>query len=390
MKLLLKKLGGVDKTPFFLIQSKDLDENVTDFRSALDLLWPNSIIAYSVKTNSLPWILEWMNRHGVYAECVSDEEYELAQLAGFSEHNIVFNGPIKSRKKVLEAFEGNSYINIDSESEVGLFSQVECNDHVGIRINVDTRIFDPADVGYVEDGFRFGFSDLNGELERVIRQLGNKKLGLHMHVNSITRSVNVYKAIAAYTAGIIRKYELAPSYIDIGGGFFGGVPGKAKPTDYISAIKAEFETVINTDTTKLIIEPGSALIGSAMDLYTKVLDVKDTGHARIVTTDGSRIYIDPLWKKTKYKYSIVSDGSAFSRQVICGYTCMDHDRLMILKDEPELRIGDYIVYHKVGNYTATFGGLFIRPFPDIYADIGDKLIQVRHKINMKEYYKIES
>ena len=98
----IEKIGGVDKTPFFLIQSKDLDENVTDFRSALDLLWPNSIIAYSVKTNSLPWILEWMNRHGVYAECVSDEEYELAQLAGFSEHNIVFNGPIKSRKKYLK------------------------------------------------------------------------------------------------------------------------------------------------------------------------------------------------------------------------------------------------------------------------------------------------
>ena len=66
-----------NNTPFFLIRTEVLEENITSFRSALNVLWPNSIIAYSVKTNSLPWLLNWMNKQGVYAECVSDEEYEL-------------------------------------------------------------------------------------------------------------------------------------------------------------------------------------------------------------------------------------------------------------------------------------------------------------------------
>ena len=377
-------------TPFFLIRTELLEENINSFRSALNVLWPNSIIAYSVKTNSLPWLLKWMNKHGVFAECVSDEEYELAELSGFSTNNIVFNGPIKSQKKILKAIEGNSIINIDSEMEVELFSRLGCNNHIGIRVNVDTQIFDPVDVGYIDDGFRFGFSDLNGELERVINRLGSNQIGLHLHVNSITRSINVYKAIAAYAAKIIRKYNLNPQYVDIGGGFFGGVPGKTTPSEYIAAIKTELECAVNPEVTKLIIEPGSAAVGSVFELYTKVLDVKDTGHARIVTTDGSRIYIDPLWQKKGYMHTCITNGKVIPRQVIGGYTCMDHDRLMVLENEKELSVGDYIIYHRVGNYTTTFGGPFIRPFPDVYAQVGDELIHARHKISMSDYFRIES
>ena len=377
-------------TPFFLIRTELLEENISSFRLALNELWPNSIIAYSVKTNSLPWLLNWMNEHGVYAECVSDEEYELAELSGFSKNRIVFNGPIKTQEKTLEAIKGNSFINIDSEREVELFSRVGYSNRLGIRINVDTRIFDPVDVGYIDDGFRFGFSDLNGELEKVINRLGSRHIGLHLHVNSITRSVNVYKAFAAYAAKIIQKYNLAPSYVDIGGGFFGGVPGKTTPSEYIAAIKAELIDALNPDVTKLIIEPGSAAVGSAFELYTKVVDVKDTGHARIVTTDGSRIYIDPLWQKKGYMHTCVTKGEVIPRQVICGYTCMDHDRLMVLENEKELSVGDYIVYHRVGNYTATFGGPFIKPFPDVYAQVEDEFTHVRHKISMEDYFRIES
>ena len=68
------------KTPYFVIQEKLLAENIGGFQKALNTLWPGSILAYSVKTNSLPWILKWMNAHGVYAEVVSDEEYQLEIL----------------------------------------------------------------------------------------------------------------------------------------------------------------------------------------------------------------------------------------------------------------------------------------------------------------------
>ena len=102
------------KTPYFVIQEKLLAENIGGFQKALNTLWPGSILAYSVKTNSLPWILKWMNAHGVYAEVVSDEEYQLALLSGCPADRIVFNGPVKTEEYLRKAFEGGSIINIDS------------------------------------------------------------------------------------------------------------------------------------------------------------------------------------------------------------------------------------------------------------------------------------
>ena len=73
------------KTPFFLIDRRLLEENVRAFQRALAAYWPNSRIAYSVKTNSLPWLLRYMRGQGAMAEVVSDEEYELARLCGYDE-----------------------------------------------------------------------------------------------------------------------------------------------------------------------------------------------------------------------------------------------------------------------------------------------------------------
>ena len=71
------------ETPFFLINKNKLDDNILNFKSALMNIWPNSRIAYSVKTNSLPWLLKYLKKQNVMAEVVSDEEYEIALLCGF-------------------------------------------------------------------------------------------------------------------------------------------------------------------------------------------------------------------------------------------------------------------------------------------------------------------
>ena len=268
------------------------------------------------------------------------------------------------------------------------------NLNLGIRVNVNPVVFNENDIGYIEDGFRFGFSEENGELLKALKLINvdNCNLGLHFHCNSITRNLSVYKSIAEYAKQIIKKYGLNISYIDIGGGFFGGVEGKPTPEQYVSVIKECLEDVVDTNKVKLIIEPGSEIIGSAVDLHTSVLDVKDTLNARIVTTDGRRIFIDPLWKKSNYLYSIETDNhkGTLNKQIVCGYTCMDHDRIMCLNDVEELSVDDKIIYHRVGAYTMTFGGMFIRYYPEVYAKSESGLQKVRSQIEARDYYNIHS
>lgn len=384
-------------TPYFLIEESLLAENIDGFRKALDSIWPNSIIAYSVKTNALPWVIKWMRKHGVYAEVVSDEEFQLAEMCGYDAERIVFNGPIKSERYLEKALQGGSIVNIDSKHELEFLGnhQPSIERTIGLRINIDPNIFNPVDVGYQEDGFRFGFCEENGEFGKALEEVkkyigGGTNIGLHAHVNSITRALDVYRKISRYVAKIIDKYNLQPTYIDIGGGFFGGVPGKTTPEEYINVIKKNFEQVLNINKTTLIIEPGSAAVGSTFELHTSVIDIKDTIHGRIVTTDGSRIYIDPLWMKKGYMYETDAQKDNYPRQVVCGYTCMDHDRLMVLENKPELAIGDHIIYYRVGNYTTTFGGPFIRPYPPVYVNKDGKLKMVRKQMTIEEYYQIET
>ena len=126
-------------------------------------------------------------------------------------------------------------------------------------------------------------------------------------------------------------------------------------------------------------------------MYTSVIDAKSTNFANIITTDGSRIHIDPLWKKKSYLYSIETNSHMpiEQKQIICGYTCMDHDRIMILENKPLLQVGDKIIYYRVGAYTVTFGGPFIRYFPDVYVNNNGSLKLIRKRMSVSDYYNIE-
>ena len=387
------------ETPFFLINKKEIDDNIQSFSSALKKIWPNSSIAYSVKTNSLPWLLKYLKTQNVMAEVVSDEEYELALLCGFREEEIVFNGPIKGESVFLASISKGSIVNIDSKHEVEIFKKniKEINGNIGVRVNIDTSIFENNDIGYLNNGFRFGFAEKDNDLANVMDAIRfnekNNKIGLHFHCNSVTRSLKVYQKLAEYAKYIIEKYNITPSFIDIGGGFFGGVDGQPTASDYIAIIHEVLKNTIDIEMTKLIVEPGSAIVGSAVEFHTTVRDIKDTNKSRIVTTDGSRVNIDPLWSKKKYTYRIEMNNQnrhKLKTQIICGYTCMDHDRIMAFLNENAISIGDRIIYEKVGAYTMTFGGPFIKYFPDVYVQDGSDLELVRKRMDVKDFYDIHT
>lgn len=384
------------KTPYFLINQELLDENIFAFQDALKRIWPNSQLAYSVKTNSLPWLLTYLKKNNIFAEVVSDEEYELALKCGYKENEVIFNGPIKGENTFLRACKNGSIVNLDSKQDLRYLEKYGAEASlVGVRINVPPELFNTTDIDYTEDGFRFGFADETGELEMAmnnVRQfVPQAKIGFHMHCNSITRSADVYKSLAKYAVALKEKYQVNLDFIDIGGGFFGGLPDKTSAEEYLMEIKEALFPVITPETTKLYLEPGSAIIGSVVELHTSVLDIKDTSHSRIVTTDGSRIHIDPLWMKSRYMYSVDTQSeNVHEKQIICGYTCMDHDRIMSLQREKELQIGDKIIYNRVGAYSMTFGGLFIRYFPEVYVKNGNNTEKIRSYTTVDEYFSLNS
>jgi len=385
------------KTPYFMIEEKELQNNITDLKNALNQYWDNYKIGYSFKTNSLPWLLNYFKKYGFYAEVVSDDEYQLAYELGYENHKIIYNGPQKSRETFINALRNKCIVNIDSQRELYWLKELENTNgekfEVGIRVNFELEKYCPNESAMGNEGGRFGFCYENGELKRAIDYIGTLShvslTGLHLHCSTKTRSLNVYKAISNIACEIKKNYELKLKYIDIGGGFYGGLENKPKFKDYMEVISRELSKEFDKDNIILIVEPGTSLVSSPFSFVTSVIDVKQTTVANFVVTDGSRINIDPLMNKSMYfykvKYKDNSQRKILKTQVISGFTCMENDRIFKMENHSQLLIGDKIIYEKVGAYTISLSPLFINYFPDVYVKNDEEIYKVREKWTAKEF-----
>lgn len=383
------------ETPAFVVDEDLLLTQVRSFQDALRRGWPHSTLTYSVKTNSLPWLVAWMGRHEVPAEIVSVEEWELALRTGHEAASIVVNGPVKTPGLLAAALDAGAVVNLDSRRElrwaIERAARGERIDGVGLRVNWDVDKDAPDHTASASAGLRFGFHVDGGDLDSAIAELraaGVRIAGLHLHVTSLTRALDTYVSAGRTAREIVTRHGLDLDWLDMGGGFFGGDSDRfPTPDEYVTAIREAVGQTIDPQRTRLILEPGAALVAVPFDLHTSVIDAKPVQDHLIVVTDGSRTNLDPFLRKSAYEHTVVSDGeSCATPQVISGFTCLDNDRLMTLESAPRLGEGDRIIYHKVGSYTMTFNPLFIQYLPRVYARLRDgSLTEVRKRWGVDEY-----
>lgn len=387
------------KTPYYLIHKEILDEGMEKLKQAAAKYWPNTVVGYSFKTNSLPWVLWYMKVHGCYAEVVSEDEYELAEFMGYE--NIIYNGPVKGRDSFEKACRKGQIVNIDADREIRWLQEICAvkpgkRIKVGIRVNFDLEGMCPGEASGGEEGGRFGFNYENGSFCRAVEKLqtisGVQIAGIHLHCSSKTRSLKIYEAIAGIACRIGKELGIEFEYIDAGGGYFGGLADKPQYADYLKVMTEILREEFDPERTVLILEPGTSLICPPVEYVTSVTDIKETSRNCFVTTDGSRIHVDPLMTKKSYFYHIEPIGQEdkkdrLEKQVISGFTCMENDRLFELKDAPALQEGDRIVYEKVGAYTMCLSPLFIGYFPAVYMEDRGEIFCIRQKWNVDEYVK---
>ena len=367
---------------YYLIKESELNKDIELLRGALRDNWgDNAIMGYSVKTNSLPWLLNHLRKEGFYAEVVSDSEYDLARRLGYDADKIIYNGPIKDRAVFKQVIKDGGIVNLDSNYELDWLEEMSASSmaiKVGIRINADIASLSPNEELLEEDGGRFGYCLENGTVAQVverIKSMPNVKLsGLHLHSSTKSRSVEVYGALAKLAVNVARDYNLDVEYIDMGGGYFGGRDDMPNYRDYFGVIARVLSECFSKDKVTLIAEPGVSLVSRASSLITEVIDTKDIRGHRYVVTTGSRVLLNPQVTRHTYPHHIeymdsptAPDGSRqpLPSQWICGSTCMEYDRLFEIRDGAELKPGDRVVYDLAGGYTIALSPLFIHYFPKV-------------------------
>ena len=182
-----------------------------------------------------------------------------------------------------------------------------------------------------------------------------------------------------------------PDRIDIGGGLFGYMDDVLKaqfsttiPTyeDYAKAAASVFAEQFPNLETKLLIEPGSALVGDCMKFVGRIETIKTVRNKTFATMLGSQKNISmggvnpPIFvikSGTERKY--------YENVDIVGYTCIEND-VLYHNYEGDLSVGDYVVFSNCGSYSLVMKPPFILPnFPVI--DISGNKVEL---IKRQEYF----
>lgn len=367
-------------TPCYCIDKDKLKNNYLEMETAFKKLWKGRLkFGYSIKTNHFPYFLEYAHSAGFYAEAVSVKEYDLALNCGFAPEEIIFNGPIKTNR-LLEAVGGYSLVNLDCLGEVDeIIGNIAAFHNkkirIGLRINFDLESRCRGETTAGTEVSRFGICIENGDFQKAVEKLrdaGLKVAGLHLHYSTVSRSAGIFEELTGMAVALIDKYNLMEDlqYIDVGGGFFGGriVSGMPTMEAYAQSIICTLQKIPGIQKIDLILEPGAAVIATAVEYICKVISTKKVRDVRIVTLDGSLMDVNPFMRDREVFYSLQTSRTvACETQIICGSTCMENDRFFKLLNHGEMRMDDIVSIQNAGAYTMCYNNQFIHFPPAVYA-----------------------
>lgn len=379
------------KTPCYRIDMEKFRENWLAMKEPFEACWNGKVeFGYSVKTNHESALMRYAAEQlGWYIETVSPDEYHYARRITEPER-VILNGPCKGAC-LLEAFENGSMINLDNLSEVeelcryvsarkteGAGKQTE----IGLRLNFDLEVLCPGETTAGDTVSRFGICYENGDFARAVQMLraaGVEPAGIHLHTSTKSRSERVFRMLARKAAELIKEFQLQLSYVDMGGGFFGGqkVSGRPEMKDYAACICEELCAAASPEKTRLILEPGASVVATSVTYLSRVINVRDVRGVRVVTLDGTLLHINPFMTHRVPPYALYRAADTAgetvrertAEQIVCGSTCMENDRFLTIKAAEALLEGDLFEFKAAGAYTMAFNSEFILQPPRVYVEI---------------------
>jgi diaminopimelate decarboxylase len=346
-------------------------------------------VYYSIKANPNPAVVFLFVEEGAGLEIASGAEFLRARDAGCPPERVVFAGPAKSAAELALTIEaGIGEIHLESYEEIEHVARIAAK--LGRSVPVAVRVNPVASArgGAMQMGGRpapFGFDE--EDLAAVLAATDAHPL-LHMsgiHVFAGTQILDAEVLLEQWSHSISIASRVARQLgrpletLDLGGGL--GIPyyagDKALDLDALAggmpALRAAMEAEPFFRGTRVILEPGRFLTGSAGVYVMSVRAVKISRGTRFVVCDGGMHHhlaaSGNLGQVVKRDYPIVAasrlcDSDRSSCHVV-GPLCTPLDSLGRNAALPRLRAGDLIAVLQSGAYglTASPTGFLSHPPP---------------------------
>jgi len=286
-------------------------------------------MAFSIKTDPDPEVLNLARGNGLLAEAISQLEAAQALRHGWAKSELVMNGPAKqwpTDEQVLDPAEAFLWFADSVEEVVALQRRRNGIERIGLRLRsplLDSRF-----------GIPLSEPESYHALVRAVRRFGSgPTLAIHFHHASSVVGPGLWRraaeSVIAWASALGQDTGMSVTHLDLGGGWF--------PDDFDAVAAEPIIGVITearhrfADLQVVVLEPGKALAQPTKALIVSVLEVRG-GRTRPseVVVDGS---IAELGQAHGYPHRVYLETEAGWRPLaegggrILGRICMEHDVL---------------------------------------------------------------
>lgn len=375
----------------YVLDLDALARNYDEFLQAGRQYYRGFQIAYSLKANYAPLLIDFLRQRSALAEVVSPLEYQLARRCGYAASDIIVNGPWHERRFMETVLQDGALLNIDSWYQLSWIADMYRQNpgakrRLGIRLNFE-----------LHPGFfsRFGFNAEHENLKNLQAFLKENHLvveSLHCHFCDDARSSLSFVQRAEHLIDTYTSFftDHPIQSFNAGGGFYSHMPESLRQqfqdvpeiSEYAEALTRPFVQHFGTDGTyRLFIEPGVALVADTGFFICKVQDIKEVRGQRLALVDASIYNVKPTKSKRNLPMQVLGKHAAVTQEQtthIVGFTCMEDD--ILYSHYPfTIEAGDLLLFSNVGAYSFVLKPPFIMPCQAVYVQEGGKFRVTKQK-----------
>lgn len=331
-------------------------------------------VAYAVKANATPMIVEALVRAGIdNFDVASLNEIELVRSKAPGAA-LLYDNPVKSRAEIAHSYQqsGVRSFALDDAEELQKIREVigpDSSVQLSVRFKLQ-RIAEAQDLSS-----KFGASRAAAAvLLRGVADLGYRP-ALTFHPGSQCRVATAYGEHVYAAAEIAAEAGVKIEMLNTGGGF--PIPYVNHPVpplrEYFGIIKQAFKENFKGSGCKLVCEPGRGLVGSSVSLITRVKH-RRSDHA-LFLNDGIyggllELFMSHVAVPTRaFRDGVVLQGPE-TRFDIFGPTCDATDHLPLKPALPaDVREGDWVEFGLMGAYSSATATHFNGFISDRYVEV---------------------
>ena len=215
--------------PLHVLFLDEMEENARAFQEVASSLYPNTIVAFAVKSNPCRGAIRAASQLGLGVDAASEHELRAALEEGIDPHRITCNGNAKSDAYLADAMAAEALIAVDNEDELDRLEAIATEQGRSPTILVRFRGMPLSgltseDQTTASDWTKFGFHV--DEAETIFRRLRAAEAlqcaGISAHIGTQIADPSGYERLLGCFFRLIEVAagaDLPIRVIDIGGGF---------------------------------------------------------------------------------------------------------------------------------------------------------------------------